>query len=99
MEQLEIVNEQCIKFICNIINNLSLTDNKNFLNILITIKPTVPHCSFLPIIGLAIRYKIDLEFRKICNYKLDIKIKEKYHYQVEECKLFINCYIKQMINN
>jgi len=37
--------------------------------------------------GLSIRYKIDLEFKKYINYKLTIIVKEKSHLQIEESKL------------
>jgi len=44
-------------------------------------------------IGLSIKYKLDIDLKGYPQYKIVLKIKEKMHNQIEECKIiFINIY-------
>lgn len=59
-------------------------DKNTYYEVNITITPTVPHCMFLSIIGLSIRYKVQLEFDKISKLKLNLTVKDGSHKEALE---------------
>lgn len=69
LEDLEVVAENLVK--------VKKLKNGTTFHINIEFVPTVPHCTLASLIGLSIRAK--LEENLVCNYKLDINIKEGTH--------------------
>ncbi|XP_065671531.1 cytosolic iron-sulfur assembly component 2A isoform X1 [Hydra vulgaris] len=51
------------------------------ISIKVQFVPTVPHCSLASLIGLCIYVK--LQENLLCNFKLDINIKENTHYKAD----------------
>ena len=80
LEDLHIVAEELV--------TVKKLKNGTTFHIYIEFVPTVPHCSLASLIGLCIRTK--LEENLICNYKLDISIKEDTHNDGPEITKQIN---------
>ncbi|XP_057308513.1 cytosolic iron-sulfur assembly component 2A-like isoform X2 [Hydractinia symbiolongicarpus] len=79
LEELLVVKEELVK-----VRKL----REDEYEIIVEVVPTVPHCSLATLIGLCIRVK--LHEYLLCNYKLDVFIREEKHLNAGEITKQIN---------